>query len=119
MRPRRVHYRPSLRDPSYNYIGVDIKGARLWRGAKYAEEQQLPNVAFLRTRIEFITAFFAPGEVSDIWITFPDPQMSSENSRLTSPMFLERYRKFLRSGGVVRLKTDSRFLHEYTKAFTR
>lgn len=106
----------SLRDPSYNYIGVDIKGARLWRGAKYAEEHQLPNVAFLRTRIEFITAFFAPGEVSDIWITFPDPQMSSENSRLTSPMFLERYRKFLRSGGVVRLKTDSRFLHEYTKA---
>ena len=104
------------RNPQFNYIGVDIKGARLWKGAKYAHEHSLGNVAFLRTRIEFITAFFAPGEVSEIWLTFSDPQMKSENSRLSSPLFLERYRSFMRSGGIVHLKTDSRFLHEYTKA---
>lgn len=106
----------SRRIPERNYIGVDIKGARLWKGAKFATENRLPNVAFLRTRIEFIEAFFAPGEVSEIWLTFSDPQMKSENSRLTSPLFLERYRKFLRPGGIVHLKTDSRFLHEYSKA---
>ena len=106
----------SRREPSANYIGVDIKGARLWKGAKTATEQQLPNVAFLRTRIEFIDAFFAPGEVSEVWLTFSDPQMKSENSRLTSPLFLERYRRFLRKGGIIHLKTDSRFLHEYSKA---
>ena len=104
------------RNPDKCYIGVDIKGARLWRGAKTATEEALPNVAFLRTRIEFIGAFFAPGEISEIWLTFSDPQMKSENSRLTSPVFLERYRKFLKPGGIVHLKTDSRFLHEYTKA---
>lgn len=104
------------RDPERNYIGVDIKGARLWKGAKYATEHALPNVAFLRTRVEFITAFFAPGEVSEIWLTFSDPQYRSENSRLSSPLFLERYRSFLRPGGIVHLKTDSRFLHEYTRA---
>ena len=73
-------------------------------------------MAFLRTRIEFIEAFFGPGEVSEIWLTFSDPQLKSENSRLTSPLFLERYRKFLKPGGVIHLKTDSRFLHEYSKA---
>ena len=104
------------RDPERNYIGVDIKGARLWKGAKYATEHALPNVAFLRTRVEFITAFFAPGEVSEIWLTFSDPQYRSENSRLSSPLFLERYRSFLKPGGIVHLKTDSRFLHEYTRA---
>ena len=104
------------RNPGRNYIGVDIKGARLWKGAKYATEHALPNVAFLRTRVEFITAFFAPGEVSEIWLTFSDPQYRSENSRLSSPLFLERYRGFLRPGGIVHLKTDSRFLHEYTRA---
>ncbi|MCR4859437.1 MAG: tRNA (guanosine(46)-N7)-methyltransferase TrmB [Bacteroidales bacterium] len=104
------------RDSSRNYIGVDIKGARLWKGAKYATEHALPNVAFLRTRVEFITAFFAPGEVSEIWLTFSDPQIRSENSRLCSPLFLERYRQFLRPGGIVHLKTDSRFLHEYARA---
>ncbi len=103
------------RDPSMNYIGVDIKGARLWKGAKYATENGLPNVAFLRTRIEFIPAFFAPGEVSEIWLTFSDPQPKSPNARLTSPVFLDRYRKFLKPGGVVHLKTDSVLLHEYTK----
>lgn len=106
----------SRREPSLNYIGVDIKGARLWKGAKFATENKLPNVAFLRTRIEFIEAFFAPEEVSEIWLTFSDPQMKSENCRLTSPLFLERYRKFLKKGGIVHLKTDSRFLYEYSKA---
>ena len=109
----------SRRDPSRNFIGVDIKGARLWRGAKTATEAGLPNAAFLRTRIEFIEAFFAPGEVSEIWLTFSDPQLHSENSRLSSPLFLERYRKFLAPGGIVHLKTDSRFLHEYTRAVIR
>ena len=107
----------ALRHPEINYIGVDIKGARLWKGAKYATEQALPNVAFLRTRIEFIEAFFGPGEVSEIWLTFSDPQLrGSENARLSSPLFLERYRKFLRPGGIVHLKTDSRYLYEYTRA---
>lgn len=106
----------SRREPSLNYIGVDIKGARLWKGAKFATENKLPNVAFLRTRIEFIEAFFAPEEVSEIWLTFSDPQMKSENCRLTSPLFLERYRKFLKKVGIVHLKTDSRFLYEYSKA---
>lgn len=106
----------ALRDPSKNYIGVDIKGARLWKGAKYATQNDLRNVAFLRTRIEFITAFFAPGEISEIWLTFSDPQVRSENSRLSSPVFLERYSHFLSEDGTVHLKTDSRFLHEYTKS---
>ena len=104
------------RDPERNYIGVDSKGARLWKGAKYATEHALPNVAFLRTRVEFISAFFAPGEVSEVWLTFSDPQYRSENSRLCSPLFLERYRNFMRPGGIVHLKTDSRFLHEYARA---
>jgi len=104
------------RNPQYNYIGVDIKGARLWKGAKYAHQNGLKNVAFLRTRIEFITAFFAPGEVSEIWLTFSDPQFRSENSRLTSPLFLERYRSFMIPGGRVHLKTDSMFLYQYSLA---
>ena len=108
------------RHPEINYIGVDIKGARLWKGAKYATLNNLPNVAFLRTRIEFITAFFGPGEVSEIWLTFSDPQLSgSQNSRLSSPMFLNRYRSFMVPGGIVHLKTDSRFLYEYTMAVVK
>ncbi|MDY6377176.1 MAG: hypothetical protein SPL17_00590, partial [Bacteroidales bacterium] len=90
--------------------------ARLWQGAKYAVEHDLPNVAFLRTRIELIEAFFAPREVSEIWLTFSDPQLGSANKRLSSPVFLEKYRKFLAPGGRIHLKTDSRFLYEYTKA---
>ena len=110
----------ALRHPEMNFIGVDIKGARLWTGAKYATEHALANVAFLRTRVEFIEAFFAPGEVSQIWLTFSDPQLTgSGNSRLSAPVFLERYRKFLRPGGIVHLKTDSRFLHEYTMSVIR
>ena len=107
------------RHPEMNFIGVDIKGARLWKGAKYATERGLKNVAFLRTRIEFIGAFFGPDEVSRIWLTFSDPQLKSENARLTSPLFLERYRAFLAPGGLVCLKTDSRFLYEYTQAVVR
>lgn len=106
----------ALRNPGCNYIGVDIKGARLWKGAKYAHGHNLPNVAFLRTRIEFIEALFGPEEISEIWITFADPQIGREKKRLTSPLFLSRYRSFLKKGGIVHLKTDSRYLHEYTRA---
>jgi len=108
------------RHPEMNFIGVDIKGARLWKGAKEATEDALGNVAFLRTRIEFIDAFFGPSEVSEIWLTFSDPQLrGSENARLTSPLFLQRYSRFLRPGGLVHLKTDSRFLYEYTSSVIR
>ena len=108
------------RHPEMNFIGVDIKGARLWKGAKEATEEAMGNVAFLRTRIEFIDAFFGPGEVSEIWLTFSDPQLrGSENSRLTSPLFLARYSRFLKPGGIVHLKTDSRFLYEYTMSVIR
>ena len=107
------------RNPGINYIGVDIKGARLWKGAKFATQNQMPNVAFLRTRIDFIKAIFAPGEVSEIWITFADPQPKSPNRRLTSPVFLDRYRAFLKPGGIVNLKTDSQLLHEYTLEVAR
>ncbi len=102
------------REPGKNFIGVDIKGARMWRGAKTATEEGLQNAAFLRCRIEFIEWAFAPEEVSEIWITFPDPQTKSENKRLTSPAFIERYKKFLKPGGIIRLKTDSSFLYEYS-----
>ena len=108
------------RHPEMNFIGVDIKGARLWKGAKEATEEKMGNVAFLRTRIEFIDAFFGPGEVSEIWLTFSDPQLrGSENARLTSPLFLQRYSHFLAPGGIVHLKTDSRFLYEYTMSVIR
>lgn len=104
--------------PDKNFIGVDIKGARMWRGAKTATENNMPNVGFLRTRIEFIDSFFAPGEVDEIWITFPDPQLKKNRvkKRLTSPAFLESYARFLKPGGKVHLKTDCRHLHDYTKA---
>ena len=108
------------RHPEMNFIGVDIKGARLWKGAKEATEQAMGNVAFLRTRIEFIDAFFGPDEVSEIWLTFSDPQLrGSENARLTSPLFLQRYSRFLKPDGIVHLKTDSRFLYEYTMSLIR
>ena len=104
----------ATRAPGCNYIGVDVKGARLWRGAKTATERKLHNVAFLRTRIEFINRLFAENEISEIWITFCDPQPKKPAKRLTSPAFLDRYRKFLVPGGIVHLKTDSQMLHEYT-----
>lgn len=100
--------------PEVNFIGVDIKGARLWTGAKLALEERLPNVAFLRTNIELIDRFFAPGEVEEIWLTFSDPQMKNPKKRLTSTYFMERYRRFLVDGGIVHLKTDSNFLFTYT-----
>lgn len=109
----------ALRHPEINYIGIDIKGARLWKGAKYATEQNMPNVGFLRTRVEFISSLFADGEVSGIWITFADPQIRRENLRLTSPRFLARYAGFLTRDAVINLKTDSRYLHEYTLALAR
>ena len=102
-----------------NFIGIDIKGARLWKGAKTAHTEQLPNVAFIRTRIEFIESLFAENEISQIWITFPDPQIKRPKKRLTGPLFLKRYFKFLKKGGLVNLKTDSRFLHEYTLALIK
>ena len=104
------------RYPEKNFIGVDIKGARMWTGAKQAQEEGLANVAFLRTNIEIIDRFFAPGEVSEIWLTFSDPQMKKVTKRLTSTYFMERYRKFLVPGGLVHLKTDSNFMFTYTKA---
>ena len=102
------------RFPDKNYIGVDIKGARLWKGAKYAHEHNMPNVAFLRTRIDFIDSFFGPDEVSEIWLTFSDPQPKKPNKRLSSPVFLERYSHFLKKDGTMHLKTDSQLLHEST-----
>lgn len=102
--------------PNKNFIGIDIKGARLWKGAKYAHENKLKNVAFVRTRIEFITSIFAQNEISEIWITFADPQLSKSRKRLTGSMFLERYRAFLKEDGIINLKTDSKFLHQYTLA---
>lgn len=103
------------RHPERNFIGVDIKGARIWTGAKAATTEGLRNAAFIRTDIELIESFFAPGEVAEIWITFPDPQMQKTRHRLTSPRFLELYRKILAPGGLVHLKTDSPFLFEYTR----
>lgn len=104
------------REGGKNIIGIDIKGARLWRGAKTATQEGITNAAFLRTHIEVIDSFFAEGEVSEIWITFPDPQLKKARKRLTSAMFINRYTKFLKTGGKIHLKTDSVHLHEYTKA---
>ena len=101
--------------PNVNFIGVDIKGARMWTGAKQALQEQLPNVAFLRTNIEIIDRFFAEDEVQEIWLTFSDPQMKNARKRLTSTYFLQRYRHFLNDKGLVHLKTDSNFLFTYTK----
>lgn len=101
--------------PDMNFIGVDIKGARMHTGAKLALELGLENAAFLRTNIEIIDRFFESGEVEQIWLTFSDPQMKNPRKRLTSTYFMERYRHFLSDGGLVHLKTDSNFLFTYTK----
>lgn len=100
--------------PDVNFIGVDIKGARMWTGATQALEAGLKNVAFLRTNIEIIDRFFSTDEVQEIWLTFSDPQMKNVHKRLTSTFFLERYRRFLVDNGIVHLKTDSNFLFTYT-----
>lgn len=102
------------RYPNKNFIGVDIKGARMWAGAKQAIEERLDNAAFLRTNIELIDKFFMPDEVSEIWITFADPQMKKATKRLTSSYFLKRYKHIVTAGGLVHLKTDSPFLYTYT-----
>ena len=104
------------RHPERNHIGVDIKGARLWRGAKTATEEGLDNIAFLRTRIDWIDQCFGPNEVDEIWITFPDPQIKYKRGkhRLTHPEYLMKYAKFLKPGGTINLKCDSEFLHGYT-----
>ena len=99
-----------------NFIGVDIKGARMWTGAKESVQKGMTNVAFLRTSIELIAEFFAPGEVDEIWITFPDPQMKKVNKRLTSVRFMNIYRQILKDNGIMHLKTDSPFLYAYTDA---
>ena len=105
--------------PEMNFIGVDIKGARMWTGAKQALEAGLKNVAFLRTNIEIIDRFFTESEVQEIWLTFSDPQMKNAHKRLTSTFFLNRYRKFLVDGGIVHLKTDSNFLFTYTTCMVK
>ncbi|MDR2938663.1 MAG: tRNA (guanosine(46)-N7)-methyltransferase TrmB [Prevotellaceae bacterium] len=104
------------RFPEKNFIGIDIKGARLWRGAKTATEENLRNVSFVRTKVDIVTSLFATGEVSEVWVTFPDPQPTKARKRLCSSLFLNRYAKFLAKNGTVHLKTDSQMLHEYTKA---
>jgi len=104
------------RYPNKNFVGVDIKGARFWRGAKTAIEQKISNAAFIRTQIELIEHVFEQNEVDEIWITFPDPQIKYKRTkhRLTNLQFLERYKKVLKADGLVHLKTDSEFMHGYT-----
>lgn len=106
-------------NPKKNYIGVDIKGARMWAGAKQAELAGMKNVAFLRTNIEMLAHFFAPNEVAEIWITFPDPQMKKVTKRLTSTYFMQRYAQLLCKNGIIHLKTDSPFLYTYTQAMVK
>ena len=104
------------RYPNKNFIGVDIKGARFWRGAKTAIENKMPNVAFIRAQIELIEELFASNEVDEIWITFPDPQIKYKRTkhRMTNATFLKRYKNILNDAGIVHLKTDSEFMHGYT-----
>lgn len=107
------------RFPDKNFIGIDIKGARIWTGAMAAMRENIGNAAFVRTSIEWLESFFTPGEVSEIWITFPDPQMKKVNKRLTGTRFMEMYRRILAPGGVIHLKTDSPFLYTYTTLMAR
>ena len=106
----------SKQDSAKNFIGIDIKGARFWRGAKTAIDEDLENVAFLRTQIELIDRVFAENEVDEIWITFPDPQIKYKRTkhRLTNAEFLQKYKHILKAEGLVNLKTDSEFMHGYT-----
>ena len=107
------------RFPECNFIGVDIKGARIWTGAKKSFEAKMQNVAFIRTDIEMINRFFAPNEVSEIWLTFPDPQMKKVNKRLTSTNFMRIYQQFVVNQGIIHLKTDSNFLFTYTEEMVK
>ena len=100
--------------PDTNFIGLDKKGARLWRGGKTSKENEMSNVAFIRTRIEQLEHIFSPGEVDEIWITFPEPQPSKERKRFTSPQFIERFRKIMKPDGIIHLKTDSDLFYNST-----
>jgi tRNA (guanine-N7-)-methyltransferase len=102
--------------PERNFIGVDVKGERIWKGSTVAVEENLTNVAFLRTHILLIENFFEPGEIDEVWLTFPDPRPTKRDikRRLTSPRFMEMYKRLLKPGGYVRLKTDNTILYEYT-----
>lgn len=100
--------------PDKNFIGIDVKGARMWKGAKIANEAGMTNVAFLRIYAEMLESVFAPDEISEIWITFPDPQMAKARKRLTGSRFLNLYKKIMKTGGIIHLKTDSPFLYAYT-----
>ena len=106
----------SRKFPKKNFLGIDVKGARMWKGASDANNEGISNVAFLRIRIEFIEYCFAKSEIDEIWITFPDPQIKKKRAknRLTHPVFLERYSNILKDNGLIHLKTDSQFLHGYT-----
>lgn len=104
--------------PDKNFVGIDIKGARIWSGAKEVAADKIENARFLRTEIENLSSFFAPEEIDEIWITFPDPQMQKTRKRLTSTRFLRDYSELLKPGGIVHLKTDSPFLYEYTRRLT-
>lgn len=102
-----------------NFIGIDIKGARIWRGAKTALDENIKNAGFLRTRIEFIDSFFQKNEVDEIWLTFPDPQPKKSKKRLSSGRFLNIYRNFIKHEGIVHLKTDNKELYQYTLSLAR
>jgi len=105
--------------PDKNFIALDIKGARLWKGAKDALDKNLKNAAFLRTKIDFITSFFDKDEVCEIWIPFPDPQPRKQRKRLVAPMFLNRYRQFIKQDAIINLKTDNRYLFDYASAMLK
>lgn len=107
------------RYPDKNFIGIDIKGARMWAGAREAEAGKMTNVAFLRTNIELIPHFFSQDEIDEIWITFCDPQMKKATKRLTSTYFMQRYQQIVKPNGIVHLKTDSPFLYTYTREMLR
>jgi len=107
------------RFPEKNFIGVDIKGSRMWRGARTAIQENIGNAMFLRTHIELINSFFGPGEVDEIWFTFPDPQLKKRRKRLTSPRFLNIYTRFLKNNGMIHLKTDNDVLYRYTLDLAR
>jgi len=104
------------RFPEMNFIGIDIKGSRMWKGAKDIHDHGIENAGFLRTNIELLSFFFAENEVAEIWLTFPDPQMKKTRKRLTSTRFMQLYCRFLKPGGMIHLKTDSNFLYQYTSA---
>lgn len=105
--------------PDKNFIGIDIKGARMWTGAKQSFEEEMTNVAFLRTHIELLDNFFAPNEISEIWITFPDPQMTKTNKRMTSTRFMKLYQKIMKPNGIIHLKSDSNFMFTYTNEMVK